>query len=77
MIVLNLNKFEHRDTVKWNTSSIINSLAGCRWDIITVVHMIIYLKGIVYYMKNHFTSRIIFKDREIWFNENYSWRQKY
>ena len=40
------------------------------------VHMIVYLKGIVYYMKNHFTSRIIFKDHEIWFNKNYNWRQK-
>ena len=28
-------------------------------------------------MKNYFTSRIIFKDHEIWFNKNYNWRQKY
>ena len=43
----------------------------------TIYSMIVYLKGIVYHMKNYFTSRVIFKDREIWFNKNYNWRQKY
>ena len=32
----------------------------------------LYLKGIVYYGKNHFTSRIISKDGKIWFNDRIS-----
>ena len=30
---------------------------------------LLYLKGIVYYGENHFTSRIISKDGKIWFND--------
>ena len=29
----------------------------------------LYLKGIVYYGENYFTSRIITKDGKIWFND--------
>jgi hypothetical protein len=33
---------------------------------------LLYLKGIIYYRENHFTSRIISKDGTIWFNDGIS-----
>ena len=36
----------------------------------------LYLKGIIYYGENHFTSRIISKDGKIWFNDGITTRGK-
>ena len=36
---------------------------------VNITTTLLYLKKIVYYGENHFTSRIITKDGKIWFND--------
>ena len=64
------NKFEHRDKIKHLINNKFSS-----WMQMGYYYSCSY--DSLFERNSLFTSRIIFKDRELQFNKNYSWRQKY